>query len=374
MTLEQYLAQRKEMLNAADQLIGEGKFEESESKMNEVKELDSKWESIKTAKANLKALNDDPKIEPLESKSISVEESKVIDNNKAPKIDDAQTYVNAWAKHMMGQDLSKDERQSFALVNKLSNEFTHTTINTPTLIPDTVVAGIEKLMTEQYPLLSDVRKFNVSGNLTMNRHASIEAGDAAWYTEPVKVEDEENTFTQFTLSGHELAKAVTVSWKMKSMAVSEFIPFIQQEIADRMGISKAVGVASGSGTNEPRGIVTALAAESGTPQIVEYTDSPDYDDIVDGISRIHSSLLGNVSIYANNTTIWNRLATLKDGEGRPLFIPDPTSGGVGRMFGFVVKADGSMTNGDVLIGNADKGYILNTNEPMRMVTQDRAKE
>src|SRR5690625_2721031 len=265
MTLEQYLAQRKEMMNAAEKLIGEGKVDESEVKMNEVKELDNKWESIKTAKANLQSLNGNPEVKNLESETEIIESGTVIGDNKMPKVDKSQTYVNAWAKHMMGQNLSKEERESFASVNKLSNEFTHTTINTPTLIPDTVVAGIEKLMTEQYPLLADVRKFNVSGNLTMNRHASIEAGDAAWYTEPVVVEDEENTFTQFTLTGHELAKAVTVSWKMKSMAVSEFIPFIQQEIADRMGIAKAVGVASGSGTNEPRGIVTALAAESGRP-------------------------------------------------------------------------------------------------------------
>src|SRR5690625_2935693 len=319
MTLEQYLAQRKEMLNAAESLIGEGKFEESEAKMNEVKELDNKWESIKTANANLNALKDDKKIASLEAKTEKVEGAKVIENNQMPKDDESKIYVNAWAKHLMGQDLTQDERKAFAAVNNLSNDFKHTTINTPTLIPDTVVDGIEKLMVEQYPLLADVRKFNVSGNLTMNKHASIEAGDAAWYTEPVKVEDEENKFSQFKLTGHELAKAVTVSWKMKSMAVSEFVPFIQQEIAERMGIAKAAGVTKGTGENEPEGIVTALEAETDTPQIVEYEDVPTYDQVVNAISKIHSSLLGGVAIYANNSTIWNKLATLRDANGRPLF-------------------------------------------------------
>src|SRR5690606_1794705 len=108
------------------------------------------------------------------------------------------------------------------------------------------------------------------------------------------------------------------------------------------------------------------------PQIVEYAELA-YEDITNAISKIHSSLLGGVAIYVNNTTIWNVLANLKDGQGRPLFIPDVTSGGVGRMFGFTVKADGSLKDGEVLFGNANKGYILNTNEPMKMVTQDHAK-
>src|SRR5690625_7290574 len=117
----------------------------------------------------------------------------------------------------MGQDMSVDERNVFAKINSLSNDFTHTTVNTPTLIPDTVVAGVEGLMEEQYPLLADVRKFNVKGNLTMNCHESIIAGVADWYTEDVKVADDENIFNQFTLTSHEFAKAVTVNSKMKSI-------------------------------------------------------------------------------------------------------------------------------------------------------------
>ena len=295
-----------------------------------------------------------------------------MDNIKENVKDENKLYENAWAKNLMGQDMSVDERNVFAKFNSLSNDFTHTSVNTPTLIPDTVVAGIEALMEEQYPLLADVRKFNVKGNLTMNRHESIEAGDAAWYTEDVSVPGEENEFGQFTLTGHELAKAVTVSWKMKSMAVSEFVPFIQREIASRMGIAKATAVTHGTGNNQPTGIVTTLESEVDTPQVIEYTDLA-YENLTNAISKIHSSLLNGVAVYANNTTVWNTLANLKDDVGRPLFIPDVTNGGVGRIFGYTVKADGSLQDGEILFGNADRGYILNTNEPMKLVTEDHAK-
>lgn len=372
MTIEQYLEQRKGLMNAAEGLIAENKLEESETKMQEVKDLDNKWEGVKVANANLNALKDNPTATNIENQGVLVEHGLVIDSIKQSVKDESEVYETAWAKNLLNQDMTVDERNVFSEINNLSNEFTHTTINTPTLIPDTVVAGIEKLMIEQYPLLADVRKFNVKGNLTMNRHESIDAGDAAWYTESKKVDDEKNTFGQFNLTGHELAKAVTVSWKMKSMAVAEFIPFIQQEIADRMGVAKATGVAHGTGVNQPKGIITVLELVANESQVVEYTGLK-YADITNAISKIHSSLLGGVAIYVNNTTLWNILANLIDGQGRPLFIPDVTSGGVGRVLGFTTKVDGSLKDGEILFGNANKGYILNTNEPMKMVTEDHAK-
>ena len=371
MTKEQFLEQRKALMAEAEELITEGKLEDSEAKMNEVKELDNKWEEIKVANANLNALKEKDKAEDLQNKSVDVEGGKKVADLKVNDVkDEDKLYENAWAKKMMNQALTKDETEVFNKVNNISNEFTHTTVNTPTLIPETVVAGIQKLMVEQFPLLDDVRKFNVSGNLVMNRHESIVAGDADWYTEDVAVADEENEFSQFTLTGHELAKAVTVSWKMQSMAVDEFIPFIQAEIAERMGIAKASAVTHGTGNNQPMGIVTTL---NGGDQIINYSDGVSYQNITGAISKIHSSLLAGVKIYANNNTIWNQLANVMDGNGRPLFIPDVTSGGVGRMLGFTVEAEGSLRDGEILFGNANKGYILNQNEPMRLVTEDHAK-
>jgi len=371
MNKEQFTEQRSNLMAEAEGLITEGKLKESEAKMEEIKNLDNKWEEIKVANANLNALKEKDKAEDLQNKSVNVEGVKKVADLKANDVkDEDKLYENAWAKKMMNQVLTKDETEVFNKINNISNEFTHTTVNTPTLIPETVVAGIEKLMVEQFPLLDDVRKFNVKGNLTMNRHESIVAGDADWYTEDVAVADEENEFSQFTLTGHELAKAVTVSWKMKSMAVEEFIPFIQAEIAERMGIAKASAVTHGTGNNQPVGIVTTL--DDGD-QVIEYSDGVSYQNVTGAISKIHSSLLSGVKIYANNATIWNTLANVMDGNGRPLFIPDVTAGGVGRMLGFTVEAEGSLRDGEILFGNANKGYIMNQNEPMRLVTEDHAK-
>ena len=381
MTKEQYLAQRKEMMNAAEALIGEGKVDESEAKMNEVKELDNKWEETKKAKANFAALQGNEEPVKLENKTETVQGGEILGTTEQPKITNEQDiYVNAWAKDMMGQKLTENELEVFENVNaKFSNEFTHDTNNTQVLIPETVAAGIWKRAEEQYPLWADVRKLRVKGHLSMIKGNN--SAEARWYDEADTVDTDELGFGTLELTGNELAKAVQVTWKLRKMAINEFVAYIQREIADRMGIALAHGVYEGKGKPgsgetfkpEPFGIKTRLTAESGTPQVLEYTELA-YTNLTAAMGGLHSSYVNGAAIYANNATIWSTLANLVDGNGRPMFIADVMSGGVGRIFGRVVKADASIPEGEILVGNPNAGYIANINEDITMYKEEHVRE
>ena len=390
MNKEEYLSLRNGLIKEVEGLIAEGKFEESEVKMQDVKDLDNKWEGITLANANLNALKDNAKVTEIENQSVTVKGEIVLENIQAPKVmDEKDVYTNAWAKMMMGKKLVDNEQEVFEKVNNdFQNAYTHTTSTTGTLIPETVAAGIWARAEEMYPLLADVKKYNIKGSLTLNKHTAIDAGDAAWYDEATAVADEQNTFAQLTLTGCELAKAITISWKLKAMSVQEFIPYIINELGERVGVVLGTAVAQGEGKPgesdsfkaQPLGIETALLAESNTPQVVTYdfdnTTTPvplTYAKLTEAISKIHSSYLQGAAIYANNSTIWTQLANILDDNKRPIFIPDVTSGGVGRMFGMVVKPDAGITLNNIIIGNADKGYVMNTNEPMSVVSEDHAK-
>lgn len=386
MNKEKYLKQRNELMAEIETLLADGKIEEGNAKMKDVEVLDNKWEEVKLANANLNALKDNSKVTNLVNQSVNPGEVKVMENFiENQVIDDKKTYENAWAKVMQGKRLEANEQVLFDKINTdFNNAYTHDTTNTSVLIPETVVAGIWKRAEEMYPLLADVKKFNVSGTLTMKKHTSIDAGDAAFYGDGIATADEQNTFGEISLSGCELAKAITVTWKLRSMATEEFIPYIINELGERVGVALGKSVAKGAGATatprEPEGIETALLAEAETPQVVTY--DPDnattpvpltYAKVTEAVGKIHSSYLAGCSIYATNTTIWNRLATIVDENGRPLFIPDVTSGGVGRIFGMIVKPDAGITAGNILIGNANKGYIMNTNEPMSVATEEHVK-
>ena len=389
MTKKDYLEQRDALMADVEVLITDGKVEDSNSKMSEVEALDAKWEEVKTASANLEALKGKTKGINLENQGVKVEGGTVVGNMVDVKtVDEKQSYENAWAKAMQSKKLDAKEQEIFDKVNaEFSNAYTHDTGNTPTLIPESVVSGIWSRAEEMYPLLGDVKKYNVKGTLTINKHTAIAAGDAAWYDEATATADEQNTFGQLSLTGCELSKAITVTWKMRAMAIEEFIPYIKNELGERVGVALGTAVAVGKGKPgegetfkaEPLGIETALLAEVSTPQVITYNpaaSTPDplsYGDFTAAIGKIHSSYLSGCAIYASNATIWTQLANLTDTTGRALFIPDLTSGGVGRMFGFVVKADAGVTADSVIIGNAARGYAMNTNEPMSLATEEHVK-
>lgn len=303
--------------------------------------------------------------------------------NRSAEFNEPAEYRDAWAARMLGMDMTAAQRSTFDTVNAEYRAFTHTTENTAVLIPETVVAGIWKRAEEAYPLWNDVRKFNVRGTLVMKRFDGIKAGDAAWYEEPDTVEDEENAFSEISLTGCELAKNVTVSWKLRAMAISEFIPFIEREIGERMGVALGTATYKGKGKPgnegsfkpEPRGIKTYLEGEEGTPQIVEYTSGALTDtNLRTAISKLHSSNIPGTAIYVNNNTAWTILAEIKDANKRPIFIPDQVSqGAVGRIFGMQIKIDASIGDGEILFGNANRGYWANINRGMTMHTEEHVK-
>lgn len=396
MNKEQYLKQRNALIKESEELINKGDVKAANEKMAAIKSLDDQFEESAKAQANLNALNGQSNsaaaipamdnalpegfqvVDTANFQAKKTKEQTVLEN-----LSNDESYISAWVKDLQGKQLNKQEYDVFEKVNDgFKNEFTHDTGNSSTLIPTTVAAGIVDMIKETYPFFSEVYSMAVPGKFSMIKHDAIKAGDADWYDEDTETEDEENSYATVDLGGCELSKAVTISWKLKAMAMKDFIPHIQREIATRMGAAKGNAVFTGKGKpgtgdtfkEQPLGVEKALKEQKDTPQIVEYKDSPTYDDIVDVRSKVHSTYANGAKWYAKSTFIWSALAKIKDNEGRPIFIPDPTGQGVGRMFGLPVVEDDGTSTDTLVLGNANRGYIWNTNEPMSLVTEEHAKK
>ncbi|WLR53557.1 phage major capsid protein [Mesobacillus subterraneus] len=346
-------------------------LQEEESKIIEKRKL---AEGIQMGQVETREI---PK--PTETRSDKVE----IRSMKWQEAYETDEYRSAWVKTMMGATLSAEERDAMDHVNDEYRAFTHNTENTQILIPKTVAAGIWKRAEEEYPLWADVRKFNVKGNLSMIK-SSTNSVNAQWYDEEDVVDTDQLGFGQLDLTGCELAKAVQVTWKLKKMALAEFEAYIIREIGDRMGISLSTAVYVGKGKPgggdtfkpEPRGIKTVLKAEANTPQIKAYAeaDGVAFNNLTGLMAALHSSYVNGATIYANNTTIWNTLANVVDGQGRPMFIADVQAGGVGRILGRSIKPDAAIPDGEILVGNVNAGYVANINEDITMYREDHVRE
>lgn len=378
MNKEEYLKQREALMNDARTAIDKGKSEDANKAMKSVKDLDAKWDQQAKDQANLAALDDHAPITLAQVAPANdiVGVGKSLENTKLNTAAKTQPeYAHVWAKSLLGHTLNAAEQAVFDKENVRLNgtPFSHQTGNTPTLIPNTVAAGIWKIAEEQYPAFADAKKFNVSGTLTINKHDGIVSGDAQWVDENTQADDEQNQFSQLVLKGYELNKVATVSWKMKSMSEEDFISFLTQELGDRLGVALGVAIHQGDGKRSPLGIETALKAEKGTPQVATYKDQIAYKDITSTMAKIHSSFAGKAAVYANSKTIWNQLANIVDGQGRPLFIASPINGGVGSILGLVVKPDAGVNDGDVLIADVTDTVVVNINQALTVATEDHVK-
>ena len=373
MNKKKYLEMRAAMLEEAQNLINQGKIEEAAAKRKEIEKLDADFEEASKEQANLDALNKvDDKV--TDMKNLSVDEGGLKPVDKTAEKLNQVNYETVFAKVALQRDLTNDEINLYNEMNP-ENAYTHNTTNTEIVIPETVVGGIIDKMKELHPILADVTATNIKGTVKYVKRTAIPAGDADYYDEATVTADEENTFGELTLGGKELAKAVTVTWKLQAMAIADFIPFIQRELAERMGSAKAKAFVRGKGDAKyPQGVITAIEAQDSTPQKVAYkADGLTYKDITAAMSKIKSGYVSGSKIYANNATIWSTLANLLDGQGRPLFIPDVTAGGVGRIFGVPVVEEDAMNDGEILIGNMGAGYKENVSESMKLVTEQHAK-
>ena len=162
MNKKQYLERRAQLMNEAQQLINAGKAQEAEEKMKEVSALDKQWDDIAQAEANFKALNKEPESHFMMNDTLN--EKGNAEKNVVAEKWESDEYKNAWAKTLMGKQLTNDEANTFAMVNEA---FTHTTENTSIVIPKTVTQGIWEMVGEIYPYFEDITKTYVNGVLTM---------------------------------------------------------------------------------------------------------------------------------------------------------------------------------------------------------------
>lgn len=366
MTKQEYQAKRTSLINEAQQLVDAGKLEEFKAKKQEIESLDDQFDAEAKATAELEALNKQPVID-LQNLSTPVT-GEVTDqlnfevkNKETGATNSSEEYLKAWAKSMQGYKLTDKEQETIRLVNA----YTHTTDNTGIVIPETVAKGIFRIAAEMYPLYGDIVATNVKGNVTYIVEDT--SSDSAWYTESTPTEDGKETLREVNLSGCELARQVKISWKLRAMSTSDFIPYITQKMGEKMGAGLAYGVAHGKGSGEakpePTGIITVLEKEGSTPHITTYTAGAlTYQNIVTARSKVKGKYTPGLTTYANSTTIWTEIANILDKNGRPIFMADAiTNGGVGRMLGITVKEDDSLNDGEILFGNT-RGYGFNINE------------
>lgn len=365
--IQELLAKRTGLVQEGQALVNEGKYTEFEALAKQIEALDNEIEAAQLAEANLKALQDNSKFANFDNSSQQVAvvggASNVLAAFNAP-VQNEKIYENAFGKTLLGQELTPQENAVFMEMNN-----SHTTTTAGVAIPTTTLNEIITEISSQNPFFADARKLNIKGNVKLAKHKAITAGDAAGQTEGTDTTEEENTFVDIELTGKEVTKYLEVSFKLEAMSVPALLDYLKTEIVDRVGAELGRQAIAGNGTTEMTGVLTALADVAAQKTTYVVATGVTYEKVTEAFGKIGSKHAGKVAVYANSHTVWNVLANIKDETGRPYFIADTTAGGVGRLFGKVVKEESGLSNGTILIGDAT-GYAINTNEDIN-VESDR---
>lgn len=386
MEFETYKAKRAALIEEAQALLKAGDIAKAKEKREEVEQLDETFEASAREQANIAALEKPPIVAGVAGQSAKGALHKFDQMGGMGETDDkaqANLYKTAFAKAIMGRTLADEEKTCFAKVNDAYRAATQTTEEHGVLVPETVKAGIWQEIGEMHPVLNDLSKTFVHGDLTIIKDDDV-TEDAEWIEEKDDSPEGETKESTISLTGCELSRTITVSWKLRKMAIDEFLTYITNKIAVKMGNALAKAIFHGKGKPgesdsfkpQARGIVTALDADKEKGQIVEYTAASGiaYKTVTTALAKVKSGYLSKAVIYARNEDIWNLLANIVDGQKRPIFVPDPTGAGVGRLFGLPVKEEDGVLEGEIVIGNVARGYVLNVNENITMYKEEHVKQ
>lgn len=243
--------------------------------------------------------------------------------------------------------------EQVALIAEVNN---HTTGNTGTVIPSTVVGRIWTQVEEAYPMYADIPKTRIAGNISYDRNVDSK-DNGSWLNEDEATPTVEFKFDELDLTGQELSKSVEITFKLEVMSRVDFENHLVTELSKKMGKALAVGIYAGTGIKMPRGIKTALLADD-TNQIVTYTEMG-YSDLTAMFGKLKSGLLSGAVLYANSQTIWDTLANIVDKNGRPILMTSVTTDRVATIFGVPVRESAEMEYGEILLGNHSEGYRCN---------------
>lgn len=349
MTIDEFNAKRKEMLDRAEKLINDGKVNEAKALADEVKNLDAQFDAEKETTAELNMLKDQS-VKTVEN-LVKIEENKFTEKENT-EMNTSELYKQAFFNTLLNKELTVEQK----------NAFVHTTglPDAKSLpIPTETLNEIWSLISEEHAITKDIRKIYSKAVIEIPKHTAVVAGAATTVNEGAANADEQNTFTSVTLSGKDFSKTIDISYAALAMTIEAFEAYLKQEIADGISDALADDVFAQIDTDIASGNILETAA----------VGTMTYADIAGAFAKLKGVTNSKVAVYATRATVYNLLATLEDTEGHLIFQPNANAEIQGYLLGAPVKFDDSVAANRLYIGDATK-IPYNVIQDI-MVEQDR---
>lgn len=239
MTRAQYLAKRTELLTNAEGLLNEGKIEEYNALEVEIKDLDTTFENIAKAQANMQAL-----------KGGQVGVQNVLSGSMIGSAEDED-------KHN-GIDYRKAFMNNVLKGTSIPAQFQNVDENTKTsdvstVIPTTVMERIVEKLEATGMILPLVNRTSYKGGLSIP--TSSVKPVASWVAEGAGSDKQKKTTGEITFTYHKLRCAISMTLEVDLMALAVFESTFINNVVEAMVKAQEQAIISGSGIGQPKGIL-----------------------------------------------------------------------------------------------------------------------
>lgn len=368
MSKKQYEEKRNILMQEAESLIDQGKAEEAEEKMNEVKELDKDWDKIAQAQANLHALNREPK--PYHPFGMSGEAAGFTgwEPEKPENLYDSVEYRTAFMNFVLKGTPIPDKFTN-------ANETTKTT-DVGAVISPTVVNRIVEKMESTGMILPLVTRTTFPAGATVP--TSSVKPVATWVAEGGTSDKQKKTTGQIDIKGYKLRCAISMTLETSVMSLQIFETTFVNNVSEAMVKAKEKAFIDGTGSGQPKGVLKETVVTGQNVEIAAAED-PDYQTLVDAEAAL--------PLAYENGAVWNmtkktfmKFVGMVDADGQPIarvnygINGQPERSLLGRrvvLNDYMTSLGAAITADTVVAFLFDwSDYMFNTNYAMRIKTYE----
>ena len=246
-------------------------------------------------------------------------------NNNHPVSDNENSEKKAFVSYLRRgiERISPDEVKALTVSTDANGGY---------LAPEEFGSELIKLLNEYSPIRSYARVVNISApEIKYPRRVSGTA--ATWVAETEDRTESGMTFEQVTLTPFELATFTDVSNQLLEDNAYGLEGELLADYAESFGKTEGVAFVKGTGTGQPRGIMTATGIKEVKTGVAAAFPSTNPADVIIGMyHQIATSHAQNGAWLMNRNTL-SVIRQWKDGTGRYLVLDPITAGGVLTLLG-----------------------------------------
>lgn len=324
----------------------------------DIESLNMELEGLRQAKENIEERN--------QNKSTILKKVTGMNfNNEIPKdeqIFESAEYRSAFFKNLLGQKLTDVEDRTFKRaieiidLEKRADAFT-TTTNSVAILPTQTLNEIIKKARTMGGVISHCRNFNIPTNIKVP--IGTPSTKANWHTEgeTVNAENPADKITYVSFAGYEIIKVFSISAAAKRMSIQAFESYIIDELSNCIMECIADSLINGTGSSQGTGLITGITWND--ENSFAFTDELTYKDFTKALGMLKRGYSPNAKWSMNNSTLYNRVYSITDSNGRPIFISDPKGEEIGYILGKAVVIDDNIADDEIVLGDLSyMGYNL----------------